>query len=272
MPNPKNTPLKTGRFLRIHSIPAYISTLFLAEYENALLLLDAGCKCDVARVVGFIENGLRRPLSDLKLVVSSHTHPDHAGGIHTYRKKYKIPVAGPHNLNDWYKGFGGSIQHKVDTALGYWVAWVYNRRFEDMFYPKSYELDFKLKNGEKLPFFSDWTVYETPGHTSHDMVIYNRREKILYFGDLCLMVNGKFIPPFPVSYPEVMIRSLRKIESMPAETVLFAHGGLLKPRSVMEITAAVAAQIRRGIPLHLKPLTHFEGINSEAHRIPCFQS
>lgn len=272
MPNIRNTPLKTGRFIRIHSIPAYISTIFLAEYENALLLLDAGCKCDVRRVVSFIKYGLKRPVSDLKLVVSSHTHPDHAGGIRYYRKKYKIPVAGPHNLNDWYAGAGGYIQHKVDTILGYWVAWVYNRKFEDMLYERNYHLDFSLKNGGRLPFFSDWTLYETPGHTSHDIVLYNRKEKILYVGDLCLMVNGKFIPPFPVSYPEVMIKSLRKIESLEADTVLFAHGGLLKPRSIMEITAAVAAQIRRGIPLHLKPLTHFEGINSEAHRIPYFQS
>jgi len=268
MPNNRNTPLKTGRFLRIHSIPAYISTLFLAEYENALLLLDAGCKCDVKRVVDFILHGLRRPVSDLKLVVSSHTHPDHAGGIYSFRKKYGIPVAGPHNLNDWYDGFGGYIQHKVDTVLGYWVAWVYNRKIEDIFYARNNELDFKLKNGTRLPFFSDWSVYETPGHTSHDMVIHNRKEKILYVGDLCLMVNGKFIPPFPVSYPDVMEKSLKKIETLDSEKVLFAHGGLLTPKSLNLITRAIMNQIRRGIPKHLKPLTHLEGINGESRIKP----
>lgn len=268
MPINENTPLKTGRFIRIHSIPAYISTLFLAEYENALLLLDAGCKCDVRRVTSFIKNNLKRPISDLKLVVSSHTHPDHAGGIRTFRKRYGIPVAGPHNLNDWYAGIGGGIQHKIDTVLGYWVASIYNRKFEDMIYGSSYELDFKMKNGMKLPFFSDWTVYETPGHTSHDIVVYNRKEKILYVGDLCLMVNGKFIPPFPVSYPDVMLKSLKKIESFHAEKVLFAHGGFLTPKSMKMITDAISKQIKRGIPKHLKPLTHFEGINGEAHRKP----
>lgn len=268
MPNSRNTPLKTGRFLGIHSIPAYISTIFLAEYENALLLLDAGCKCDVKRVVDFIKHGLNRPISDLKLVISSHTHPDHAGGIQYFRKRYGIPVAGPHNLNDWYSGFGGYIQHKVDTALGYWVARVYNRKFEDMFYGRRYELDFKLRDGIRLPFFSDWTAYETPGHTSHDIVIHNRKEKILYVGDLCLMVNGKFIPPFPVTYPEVMKKSLKKIESLRSEKVLLAHGGFLTPRKLSSITEAIAKQISRGIPKHLKPLTHFEGINGEAHRKP----
>lgn len=264
----RNTRIKTGRFLKIHSIPAYISTLFLAEYENALLLLDSGCKCDVRRVKNFIKNGLKRPLSDLRLVVSSHTHPDHAGGIHYFRKRLGIPVAGPHNLNDWYRGTGGFIQHKIDTILGYWVASVYNRKFEDIFFDRENKLDFKLKNGSKLPFFSDWTVYEAPGHTNHDIVVYNRKEKILYVADVCLMVNGKFIPPFPVSYPEIMAKSLKKIESLKADKILFAHGGFLTPKKQSDITESIAAQIKRGIPKHLKPLTHFQGVNGEARRKP----
>ena len=61
-------------------LDGYIQSSYLAVYPDKLMLLDGGCRPDVALVLGYIKNTLKRPISDLKVVVVTHMHPDHAGG------------------------------------------------------------------------------------------------------------------------------------------------------------------------------------------------
>jgi len=65
--------------MKLHQIQGYIQSIYLAEYPHKLLLLDGACRADVETISYFITGSLKRPLSHLKLVVSTHMHPDHAG-------------------------------------------------------------------------------------------------------------------------------------------------------------------------------------------------
>ena len=73
--------------VEIVSIEGYIQTTYLAVYPDKLMLIDSGCRGDVEPILNYITDTLQRPLSQLKTVVVSHMHPDHAGGAALLRKK-----------------------------------------------------------------------------------------------------------------------------------------------------------------------------------------
>ena len=109
-------------FVKIHFLDGYISTLYLVEQDEKLLLLDSGCRCDVDIVKSYIEKDLNKKMSDLKCVIVTHSHPDHSGGAFVFQKKYQIPIAAMESINEWYKGVDGFLAYYIDILLTYLVA------------------------------------------------------------------------------------------------------------------------------------------------------
>ncbi len=213
------------RSFTIHELNGYISSLFLVEANGEFLLLDAGCSCDFKRVKSFLEEK-GKSLNDLKLVVVTHMHPDHAGAV-KYFKKSGIPVASTEGAYRWYRGVGGFIQHKIDTFLAQFSARRKQNVLEPVNYRRRFKPDYMLRDGDALPFFKEWRVIYVPGHTLYDIALYNEKRKVLYLADLILKIEEKFVLPFPVIFPDLMTKSLEKIKKYNFDTLLFAHGGML---------------------------------------------
>ena len=57
---------------QIVRLDGYIQSSYLAVYPDKLMLLDGGCRPDVALVLDYIKDTLKRPITDLKAV--SYTH------------------------------------------------------------------------------------------------------------------------------------------------------------------------------------------------------
>ncbi len=210
----------------IHPIEGYISTLYLVNHGEDYLLLDGGCSCDFKRVKAYLEsNG--KSLENLKLVVVTHMHPDHAGGVKHFQNE-GIPVASTEGAFRWYRGFGGFLQHKVDTFLAQFSARRKKRTLEPVNYKRKFKPDFTLNESDFLPFFPEWKVVKTPGHTLYDICLYNEKRKIGYIADVVLKMERKFVLPFPVLFPELMKKSLEKLSIFDFEKILLAHGGIVE--------------------------------------------
>ncbi len=69
--------------MHIHTLEGYIQNIYLVEYPDKLMLLDGCCRADVDTVFDYITEQLKRPITDLKLIVVTHMHPDHIGGMTT---------------------------------------------------------------------------------------------------------------------------------------------------------------------------------------------
>jgi len=80
-----------------------------------------------------------------------------------------------------------------------------------------------LEDGQPLPFFEDWTVLHTPGHTNHDLSLYHKTSHWLYVADLIVRVKGQYHPPYPVYYPNRYKDSLKRLLTLEQPTLLFAH-------------------------------------------------
>ncbi len=228
--------LKHQTFPKIHTIKGLIQSIYLVEYPDKMLLLDGTCRCDVKTVNKFVTEKLNKTMDDIKLIVVTHMHPDHAGGASKFKKKYSIPITANPACNSWYTGANGLLQHKVDISLAYYVVKEKERGFKNLAYKRFIPIDHPVRDNDTLPGFEDWRVIETPGHTNHDINLYNEKLEMLYVADNILKIKNKYVPPFPIVYPDRMIATLGKISKLKVKTILMAHGGIATIDNLNKIT------------------------------------
>lgn len=227
----------------IHIIEGYISSIYLVEYDDRMLLLDGGCVNDVKRIEDYCNLVLNRSPGDIKLAVVSHMHPDHAGGAAALRKKYGIAIAAHKDVDLWYSGLGGSLQHKLDCYMAMGVARRTKRSWERMLFKPVIHPDYLFNDLQVLPFFEDWAVLHTPGHTLHDIVLYHQQEALLYIGDIICDVKGKMLLPLPVMFPAHMENSYNKLAVLNPSTILMAHGGVKQTENASSLFLSMKEQL-----------------------------
>lgn len=213
----------------LHQLRGYIQDIYLAVYPNKVLLLDGTCRPDVPLVARYLQHNLGRPPEQLRLVVLSHMHPDHAGGASHYRRLFGSQLLASPWAEHWYRGLRGQVQHALDTLMGQFVAHQTASMNRRLWYPARIPPDYVAQHNTPLPGFDQWLVLCTPGHTDHDLSVYHPAEQILYVGDLVLRLRQKFLLPFPIALPELMQRSLTQLAQLPVRHLLMAHGAACQP-------------------------------------------
>ena len=200
----------------------------MVEYPEKLLLLDGCCRADLGMIKRFITVKLSRPFTDLKLIMVTHMHPDHAGAAHILRQITGCKIASAQMSRQWYAGLGGRFMHVVDIALAVWVASRMGKTRKNLWYPPHLKLDHELLDQDKVPGFDEWRVLATAGHTDRDLSVLHLPSKRLYVADLLVKVKGRFIPPIPVYFPKQYLASILKVQALVPASVMLAHGGEVK--------------------------------------------
>jgi len=245
--------------MQIHQISGYIQSIYLAVYDDKILLLDGCCKADVNLIYNFITQELQRPIEQLKAVMVTHMHPDHAGAANSLKQRFGCKIISGYVEGDWYSGFAGWLMYLSDILLTQWVAKRLGKTRKQVWYFPRLNADYLLKDNETIPDFEDWQVIETQGHTDRDISLFHTPSKKVYVADLAVKVKDKFIPPFPLFYPNRYQNSLSKIEKLKPSSVILAHGG--------------EVQISRAEYLHLLslapkvPMTHWRTTKSKLAKI-----
>jgi glyoxylase-like metal-dependent hydrolase (beta-lactamase superfamily II) len=211
--------------IKLHHINGHIQTILLAEYPDKLLLLDGCCRSDITLLRHFITQTLQRSFNDLSLVVVTHMHPDHAGAANKLRKITGCKIATANVSGQWYSGIDGRLMHLTDIMLARWVAKRMKKPRLNMWYSSQLSADYKLNDGEHLPGFSDWVALATQGHTDRDLSLHHLPSNKVYVADLMVKVKNKYIPPFPIFYPNRYRTSLKKIRALAPTSLILAHGG-----------------------------------------------
>lgn len=211
--------------MKVHKIQGHIQTIYLVEYSEKLLLLDGCCRADISKLQQFITGELNRPFSDLKLIVVTHMHPDHAGAAHKLRKLSGCKIASANMSSQWYRGLNGRFTHLVDIALAMWVASRMGKARKNLWYSPHLKIDYALADQAKLPGFDEWCVMLTSGHTDRDLSVLHLPSKRIYVADLLVKVKDRFIPPIPVNYPDQYRASILTVQALQPSTIMLAHGG-----------------------------------------------
>lgn len=205
-------------------LEGYIQSTYLAVYPDKLMLLDGCCRADVDLVLDYIRTTLKRPITDLKVIVVTHMHPDHAGGATALREATDCLIVSAEKPKQWYAGISGKAMHLTDIGLAHYVAHIKKRPRKKLWYPPYLHPNVTVKDGDKVLGFEDWQVLETPGHTDRDLSLFHVPTRQVYTADLIIKLKHKFVAPFPVHYPKDYICSLQKIKDLKPSNVMMAHG------------------------------------------------
>jgi glyoxylase-like metal-dependent hydrolase (beta-lactamase superfamily II) len=245
--------------MKIHQLQGYIQNIYLVEQDNQLMLLDGCCRCDVNLLKQFITQQLNRPITDLKIVIVTHMHPDHAGAAHKLRKISNCKIVAADKPHPWYKGFVGYIMFLTDIILTHWVARRIGKSFKSVWFPRVLKPDLKLKTNDEVPGFNGWKIIETPGHTDRDLSIWHEASGKIYVADLVIKIRKLFISPFPIFHPNKYRASLQIIDQLQPQYLLLAHGGQV------DVKGQNTSELIRKIPD--KPKTHWRATRIKIKRL-----
>ncbi len=197
-------------------------TAYLIILPEAVTLIDAGFPGSL----GLIEEALRRlgrGPADLRDVLVTHCHPDHAGALAEI-KKATGAAAWMHPLDaelvrrgqafrEFHPAPGEKNQVFVEEVI---------KKAPQTIEPA--EVEHEIGDGAVLPVAGGITAFHLPGHSAgHLCFLWPQDGGILFLGDAANNVEGLNEPPIHEDRA-LLLASLRKIGELEFEIACFAHG------------------------------------------------
>lgn len=220
--------------------------------EEQLTIIETSASPSVKHIIDGLES-LNYSLDDVKYIIVTHIHLDHAGGAGLLLQK--CPQA---TLIVHPQGY----RHLVDpTRLIKGAQAVYGEQFEQLFDPiiPIPEERLIVKNDqEKLIISNDCTLifYDTPGHANHHFSIYHPKSNGIFTGDTAGVryprlerLGIEFCLPStsPNQFdPQKMLAAIDLYESLKVDKIFFGHYSMSsKPMEVYK-------QLREMIPIFVE--------------------
>ncbi|OUS24006.1 MBL fold metallo-hydrolase [Gammaproteobacteria bacterium 45_16_T64] len=223
--------MKDIDIIRIPILPMGMVNAYLVASTNGYILVDAG----IPNSENKIGKALKRhglTFRDIKLIVITHAHADHAGSAYKIQKYSRAPIVA-HEADLPY--------YLREKAMTYCTTGWFGRFFIKTGIPlveyEKFIPDILLKGTDSLdlaPFGVNGAVFSTPGHTQGSISIMLSNKKALV-GDLVssgillggIIRNGTAMPPpFEDSSVEIA-KELSSLLVQGVETFYMGHGGPL---------------------------------------------
>lgn len=188
----------------------YLNANHFVYRSESPILIDTGYMVDFSKTEKLIAD-LEINLSDVSLIISTHTHCDHIGGNQRIQQKSGCDIA-LHEIG----------RHFIDTRDDWSTWWRYYNQEADFF-----TVTRTLQDGDMIAIGPhEFLVIYTPGHASDGIVLYNRQEKVLISSDT-LWENDMAVMTLRVEGSRALFdmqKSLEKLESLDVRIVYPGHG------------------------------------------------
>ncbi|WP_373092404.1 MBL fold metallo-hydrolase [Zhongshania sp.] len=240
----------------IHQVKTRLSNSYVVVYPEKLLVFDVAVKCH-AYVLGYVESVLERSISDIRLATCTHDDPDHIGGISALAVASGSSVALPLAAGEFVRKIRGdplgpffrigSSFREAFRARAWQMYLSAERTRQAREQPcwqgrvdkvATFPSDaLRLKHGDKLPGFDDWSVIHTPGHTWDSICFWHAESGSLVTGDTLLGSGENAVPPAIYANPSQTRRTLRLIDDLGVSKLYPGHGSVISMQATGQFNA-----------------------------------
>ena len=200
--------------LPVHRLFTRVGRSFLVEHRGVLSLVDTGTRKDPPRILGALERLGRKP-EDVRQILLTHGHGDHAGGAKAMHELTGAPV------------FAGAEDAEViagrapyPPAVAAWARVLYTSWLKK--YPR-FEIDNPLVDRTEVD--GGLEMIPAPGHTDGHMAVWAPDLQALFLGDSVwnlpnLRESWKAFTPNREQNHE----SVQRLADLPSESLWVGHG------------------------------------------------
>jgi hydroxyacylglutathione hydrolase len=215
--------------------------------DGGLIVVDPGSVLHTRLTLGYLRDFLHRSPMDIDLIVLTHLHPDHTGGVEELRQICHAPVAASaiaqHLVRKWHgedpqvKGVQGmSLNNLLAQALnaGSRTTIFHHLDLLSPHYEQQVQLvDFWLDDVVGLPSHPDWRVIASPGHTPESLCLYNPFSYELLCGDTITTLEGGSILVRNGTNRRQLAETLYTLRTLQVHYLYPGHGRPILSRRVL---------------------------------------
>ena len=202
---------------RIPTVPFDLINSFLLEDEDgSLTLVDTGLKHGQKAILGALA-GLGKAPEDVRRILLTHAHNDHAGGLAAAKQATGADVLS-HDRDATYLRTGTTPQLDRSTAKGRLL-----NRVRGSF--AKTEVAETFQDGALLPVGGGLRVVHTPGHTPGHVSLLHEPSATLITGDAIFNVRGlRYSPASFCTDIRLSRETADRLADLEYSTVAFTHG------------------------------------------------
>lgn len=194
----------------------------LIEDKDGWTLFDTGYTGQEQKLLDELTAFGKKP-SDIKRIVVSHTHPDHAGGLAGIKKATGATVYMQPYEADIVRGTRPMVRSTPSPGLISFIMFNMFIKNSAPYVPPT-EIEHEFNDNDVLPIGGGLRVIHTPGHSAgHSSFMLERDGGLLMAADVCANMMGLGPSVVYDDHAEGR-RSLAKLAKLKFHTVNFGHG------------------------------------------------
>jgi len=218
----------------LYSIQLGVVRAFLIDADE-LTLVDTGMPGSAEEITNAVRELGRNP-SEIRHLLVTHCHPDHAGSLAKLKSLTGAPVY-MHPL-DAAVVRGDTPGRRMKPAPGVF-NWLIMKAFisQPPWPIPPVRVEHEILDGDELPIAGGLRAVHVPGHTcGHLAFLWRRHGGVLFTGDAAGSMGGLRLSPGYEDL-ELGLRSLAKLSRLRFEVACFSHGNAIGPGASQEFRA-----------------------------------
>lgn len=252
---PSSVPPLAQRARHVHNVTDRfsMSNTYVID-DGRLIVVDPVSVLHTRLALEYLQRYLRRSPTDIDLIVLTHLHPDHTGGVEELRQVCHAPVSASviaWQLVQKWRGENPQVEHAQSIRLNNLLAQALHPGIRpgllhqlELFNPRYARqvqmVDLWLDDVGCLPNHPDWRVIASPGHTPESLCLYNPFSYELLCSDTIVTTeNGSLLVRSGTNRSQVE-ETLQTLRTLPVHYLYPGHG-----RPVLAQQALARARVER---------------------------